>query len=310
MRTRTLTEGALFLAIYAFMLLIFIYIPLLGAIITFVLPLPFIIFTVKNGWKNGLLFFIASLGISLVVGSIIAIPSTILYGLTGYIFGGLINKKQTRTTIFLVTTFQMMINLIIQYVVSILFFDINIIDELVTFINEVVNKSIAMVNILGQEPDPLIIEQLHSLGTMIKVLFPSLLALVAAFNVLFVQLIAYPVLKRLSISIPKRKSFGELSLPRDVIWYFLMVLLLSFFIPLKEGTFLYNVLANLVYIMQVLMVFQGVTLIFFFSNRKKLHKAVPIVITIFSLLNPIFVQILLILGIIDLGFHLRRRVTK
>lgn len=45
--TKFITEGAALLAIYAMLLLISMYVPILGAVVTFALPLPFILLTIR-----------------------------------------------------------------------------------------------------------------------------------------------------------------------------------------------------------------------------------------------------------------------
>lgn len=46
-QTKFITEGAALLAIYAILLLVSLYVPVLGTVVTFALPLPFILFTIK-----------------------------------------------------------------------------------------------------------------------------------------------------------------------------------------------------------------------------------------------------------------------
>lgn len=52
-----LTEGALFLAIFAVLLLITIYIPVLGVVVNLFIPLPFIMFSAKNDRKSRSSYF-------------------------------------------------------------------------------------------------------------------------------------------------------------------------------------------------------------------------------------------------------------
>ena len=58
--TRFITEGAALLAIYAILLLISMYVPILGTMVTFVLPLPFILLTVRHKLSNILVIFVSS----------------------------------------------------------------------------------------------------------------------------------------------------------------------------------------------------------------------------------------------------------
>jgi uncharacterized protein YybS (DUF2232 family) len=77
-----------------------------------------------------------------------------------------------------------------------------------------------------------------------------------------------------------------------------------------EGTYLYSVIVNLTYILQMFMFFQGLTFIFYFFYQRGMPKSIPLIIFLFSLTSPNFLYIIGILGIIDLGFDLRRRSGK
>ena len=47
---------------------------------------------------------------------------------------------------------------------------------------------------------------------------------------------------------------------------------------------------------------------FFFAHGKNLSNTIPIVVTVITVLNPLLMQIVQLLGIIDLGFDLRKRL--
>ncbi|MEC2164653.1 DUF2232 domain-containing protein, partial [Bacillus velezensis] len=51
--TRALIEGAILISIFAIISLLVVYLPLLGAILLFALPLPIILYTIRHGLKPG-----------------------------------------------------------------------------------------------------------------------------------------------------------------------------------------------------------------------------------------------------------------
>ncbi len=59
--TKFITEGAALLAIYAMLLLISMYVPILGTVVTFALPLPFILLTIRYKISNAFVIFTAAL---------------------------------------------------------------------------------------------------------------------------------------------------------------------------------------------------------------------------------------------------------
>ncbi|MHC0039358.1 YybS family protein [Pseudoneobacillus sp. C159] len=307
-----LTEGAVLLAIYAVLLLITLYVPMLGLVSTWVLVLPFIYFSWKNDWNGIIVFFIASLAISLIVGSLMAIPATILFGSTGISLGYLTKKGKSRMTILLTTTLVFLVNVIAQYGAAVVFFEFNFIKEMTTMMNESFNRSFKMLEMLGGADNNIDIlkEQIDLMMKMIQLLLPSMLVVGSFFIVFLLQLINFPILKRFGLDIPKWHAFRDVVLPKSILWYYLLTALLSIILKPEEGSFLNTALWNLSYILQILLVVQGLSFVYFVSHLKGWPKFIPILSTVFVFLVPVVLYIIRILGIIDLGFELRKRLVK
>ncbi len=59
-QARFITEGAALLAIYVMLLFISMYVPILGTVVTFALPLPFILLTIRYKLSNAFVIFTAA----------------------------------------------------------------------------------------------------------------------------------------------------------------------------------------------------------------------------------------------------------
>ena len=86
-RTRLITEGAVLLALYAILLLASLYMPVLGAIFMFALPLPFLIFTIRYQLSGACMLLGAAVLVTLIVSSPLSIANTLMFGVTGVILG-------------------------------------------------------------------------------------------------------------------------------------------------------------------------------------------------------------------------------
>lgn len=308
MKTKKITEGAIFLAIYAVLLLLFLYIPLIGTLAALVLPVPFLYYTAKYNWKDGLLLFAASIGITIILGSWMALATPFVFGLTGIIFGWFIHEKKDRLSAFLAATVVLLINLVAQYALSALLFNMNYIQEMLDMLDDSLKQSISIMEMMGQELPTETYQQFEQMLDTVTVLLPSLFVISAALIVLLIQTVSFPIVRRLGIHIPEAKPFRELSLPKSFIWYFFILVILTFILPIEKGTFLFNVVANITYVLQTLFILQGITFTFYFAHKKQIHKAIAIVVTVFALLNPLLHQIMRIIGIIDIGFDLRKKI--
>lgn len=306
---RKLTEGALFLAIFAVLLLITLYIPVLGIVINLFLALPFIMYSVKNDRKSAVVFLVAALLISLIIGSVLAIPLALSYGVTGIVIGDFIREKKSRVAMFIGGSIAFLLSLVVEYAISVALFEIDFIKEMLQMFNDSIDRSMQILTSLGQTPDPLLLEQFETSIQMIEVLIPSMFVLASFMVVFLIQLVSLPILKRFGMEIPSWLPFRELTLPRSLLWYYLIVLLVSILFNPTEGSYWYSAILNVTFILQFFMLLQGLSLVFYYSFKKSFPKFIPILVTVLLFFMPIVLYIVRILGIIDLGLDLRKRIA-
>ncbi|MBU8881266.1 YybS family protein [Bacillus sp. FJAT-29790] len=305
-----LTEGAVLLAAFAVLILITIYVPVLGIATNLFLAVPFILFAAKNTRMNAFVFLIAAILLSLIVGTILAVPLTLSYGMTGLVIGYFIQEKKGRGATFIAGSLVFLANLLLQYAVAVAFFKINFIEEVIDLMKESINRSKSMLDAIGQNTDGAVVEQFESFLETIELLTPSLFVMMSLMAVILIELVSFPIIKRFGINPGPRKPFRELTMPKSILWYYLITILASFVIKPAEGSYWFLALINIAFSLQLIMVFQGLSFIFYISYKKGLPRAIPIVVTVFTLLIPVFLSIVRILGIIDLGFGLRKRLEK
>lgn len=312
MQTNKLTEGAILLAVYGVLLFIFLYLPFLWLIVAFVLALPFTYFTAKYDLKHGLFFFVGSLILTLIIGNIVdivALHVTILYGMVGVVFGWCLLGRKDRFITFSATTLTFLACTVLLYIGAILLFDMNFIQETIEMSENAFQQYISVLESTGQDVS-LIKETLPLIKQQLITLIPSMFILASGVIVLFIQTISYPILKRFGFSVPEASQFRNLTLPRSLMWYYLITVLISLFVKADEGTFLFNVIANILFVLQFLFVIQGISFLFFLSYEKGVKKVWPIIGTILVIISPLFNTLARIIGIVDIGFGLRQWIRK
>ena len=309
-----LTEGAVLLAAYAVLILITVYIPVFGAIISLFLSVPFILFGAKNTRMSSFVFFIGACFISIIVGAVLALPLTFSFGLTGLVIGHFFQEKKSRLSTFIAATLVFLVTIIVQYVGFIALFQFNFMKEMIASIKEMINSSMIMMEELGQGIDVTnyvaMLKEFSDSLPFIEVLTPSLFVTTALFSVLLIEVVSLPIVKRFGVKFAARKPFRELTLPKSILWYYLITMLAILMIKPSEGSYWYIAFMNISFILQLLMVIQGLAFIFYFCYQKGIPKALPIFAAILTFLMPLFLSIVRILGIIDLGFELRKRLEK
>nr|WP_249316560.1 YybS family protein [Bacillus sp. FJAT-50079] len=304
-----LTEGAMMLAIFTVLLWISIYVPVIMIIVQLILILPFLLYSSKYPLKSAILLLIGSIMISFLVGPWIAtVPFTVLFGTTGMMAGYGVRTGKSKIIIYISSSIVFLFNLVLGFAIASKFFQIHFLDELTQMLRSSTSQYIEALEKLGQAPPANLQEQMNEMISMIGSMAPSLLIGTAFFTVWLILVINLPIVKRLGVDVPKFEPFRKLRFPKSVLWYYLIALILTLVMNPEEGTYLYMVLINGAFILQTLLVIQGLSFIFFFAYEKKWPMIVPIIAVVLTFIMPIFLSIVRMLGIIEIGFDLRQRM--
>ncbi|WP_096202905.1 YybS family protein [Bacillus sp. FJAT-45350] len=307
-RTRTLTEGAILAALFAVILFLTLYVPLIGGLVVWFLPLPFIIYTIRHGLKPSFMLWIATLFVSFIIGGIVVLPLALFFGSGGIVVGELYRRKKNAFVILLGGSLTYIVNLLLSFVISILVFGIHPLYTIQEMMTQSIKTAEQMLSGLGQEST----EQLEPMYEMVERLMylgPVMIILVGITYALIIQLISNVVVKRLGHDIQTFPAFRDWQFPKSFIWYYLIA---SIFIivGMEEGSTMYIVVWNLFPILDIVMIVQGLAFIFYYCYAKGISKGIPITIAIVGLFLPFVLYIVKILGIIDLGFDLRKRLES
>ncbi|WP_044749267.1 YybS family protein [Bacillus alveayuensis] len=307
--TYVLTEGAIQLAIFTVLFFVSLNIPLLGAVATLFLSLPFIIFTIRHGTGNGLLLLFVSLMIALVVSSVFSVPVAFMFGISGIVIGFLLSKMENHYMILLAGTGAFLVGLILNYIISVVFLQVDVIKETISLLKDAFHQASQFMEAMGNEPSKQLVERFYEGIELISYITPTFFvigALVLSYLTIFVSI---PILKRLRIKTSTWPPFRHIVFPKSLLWYYLIVVIATLF-PIEKGTFIYIAVLNIYYLLQILMIIQGFSFIHYISYQKGLARGIVTVFTIISFMIPFFLYLIAILGIIDLGFELRKHINK
>jgi uncharacterized protein YybS (DUF2232 family) len=308
---RKLTEGAILLAAFAALLLVTIYVPLVGAIVNLVLPLPFIMFSSKNSLKMISAFFVAAIFISFIAGSLMGVGLMLIYGSAGVVIGFLLQKGKSRTFILIASSLTFMAGLVISYVVMVAFMKMDIIHELTVALNESVKNSEEMLKAMGKGDQVKLLKEQNALMLkQIVTLAPSALIFASILSSFITQWICFPIAKRFGVKVQTWGNFRNLVLPKSLLWYYLIALGAMLLFHPQDGTYLYSVLINARYILETFILLQGIALLFFIFHQKSVAKGLAVLVVILTFMIPIVRYIIMLLGITDLGFDFRKHFAK
>ncbi|MFE4352371.1 YybS family protein [Peribacillus butanolivorans] len=307
---RRIAEGGALLALYCILLFITVHIPIVGTFTLFFLPVPFILVTNKQkiSWALGYLF-VASL-LSILIATILSVPMTLLMGATGITIGYFLKKDKPMAPMFISTVLVFLGGTLLIYAASVLVFDVNYIEKSMVMVEESIDSSVGIMESFDQASTEQIKKRMYETIDLLNTLMPSLFVVTSVIMVLLIFFAAHPILKRFSDKTLKWPHFRDLRLPKSLLWYYLITMLLALFVNTDKNSFVYMAITNLFFILQFFILIQGYSLVFYISHVKSWTKAIPILIVVASLLHPIFITIIRFLGIIDLGFPFRETIKK
>lgn len=308
--TKFITEGAALLAIYAMLLLISMYVPILGTVVTFALPLPFILLTIRYRLSNAFIVFTAALFITVIVSQPMNLVKTTMFGLIGIVLGYMYKKRKKPVETLMAGTLAYLIGIMLIYVASIKFFNIDLMKQMQNMFNESMAQSEKIVTAAGMPISKEQKELFAQFNDVLQTLFPSLLVMISVCFSWITVMISGSVLRKLKHDVIPWPKFKDIQLPKSIVWYYVIFILLSTFIKVEPTSYLHMVFSNLYVIFALLLVLQGLTFIAFIAHSKGFTKGVPIISFIVCMFIPMMFPLVTILGIIDLGISLRSKIGE
>lgn len=303
---RKITYGAMMIALFAILLAVTLYIPPLGMITIFIIPLPIILYRLRYNRTSSILVTVTGITLSLLVGGVTLVPFAFVFGLLGIVIGETVSIGKTKLYTLMATGLILLTTGTIMYVAAVFTVNFNVIDEFLTATDEIRLQMPLLMEKLGGLPnnyDKMIDSQITFYQTTIPSLF-IISIFVMAFIFITVNL---EVVSRLGNKVEKFPPFREMKLPVMTVIVYGIVLLLSLFIPAEPGTNFYLISNNATMILRFLFLLQGISLVYHIVYTMKASKVMTVIVTIFALvMSPITTM----LGILDTGMNIRAWIEK
>lgn len=312
-RVKPMVEGGILSAISILFAIIGAYVPLLGAFATLIWPVPIILLGVRHGYKWSILSLVtAGVLIAILVHPLQAVLIAVGFGLVGIVMGYTIRLNYKPVKVLICGSAAFLISQIAVFLITMAVMGINPVD---TQINEMLQGMQGVIDSyrqIGVKEEDLakITELTDFMKDYLKIIFPAGLAM-AAFFVTFVNFLAAKiVLKRLGHHVEAFPPLKYWSLPRYIVYIFIMAIGLMLWGKSQEYTLLYNIGVNCQAVTSILLMLQGVALFYFLADKYKLSRFLRgiILILIFTSLG-LFIQIFVLAGAFDIVFDYRRLKT-
>ncbi len=298
------------ISIFSVMMLFYLYVPLLSIIFFLAAPIPIILYTIRHGLKKGIAAGAIGIVISFLIGSLAGLMSAPILIAAGLGMGVFYSRRQPGNAI-ITGALIYLFSFLISFIVSVQLFQVDImgiakesIEQMIPMLESVLKQSGASEQNITKQLKQFREMQDAALSALPVALLIGV-TLLAFVNHWFVQ----PLIKRFVKDMPVLKKFKDMRLPKSMVWYYLLTLLLML-IQTEKGSFLWLVQTSAFQILFILVLIQGFSFIFYYCHEKSISKAVPIFAIVLGVLYPPVGVIVRIIGIADIGFDLREKVKN
>lgn len=296
-------------AMFTVLLAVSVYVPILSIATTLFLALPIAWYSAKYPWKATALFAAVCLVLTFIIGGLLSLPLALTHIPLGIMIGYSIYYKKSKLFMFMGSSIVVLISLMLQYIASIMLLGINILEEFMTTVRMSYEQTGVMLERFGASEEST--EQYNQMADQLlfamENLMPTLLVLAVFATVWLLLILILPVLKRFGTEVPKFPPFRDMKLPKSVLWYYLIVLLVMLLSDLQPGTMPYMIFINASVLLQMLLFLQGVSFYHFYIKQEGWPKWVTVIVTILALPLQSFTGIV---GLVDLGFDIRGWVKR
>lgn len=298
------------ISIFSVMMLFYLYVPLLSIIFFLAAPIPIILYTIRHGLKKGIAAGAIGIVISFLIGSLAGLMSAPILIAAGLGMGVFYSRRQPGNAI-ITGALIYLFSFLISFIVSVQLFQVDImgiakesVEQMIPMLESVLKQSGASEQNIAKQLKQFREMQDAALSALPVALLIGV-TLLAFVNHWFVQ----PLIKRFVKDMPVLKKFKDMRLPKSMVWYYLLTLLLML-IQTEKGSFLWLVQTSAFQILFILVLIQGFSFIFYYCHEKSISKAVPIFAIVLGVLYPPVGVIVRIIGIADIGFDLREKVKN
>lgn len=291
---------------YLILMAIVLFFPVIGFIIALFIPMPLVWLSYHHGWQQGMITaLLSSLILSFLLGPF-SIVFTILFAVPGILIGHLFNRASPAFLVLKAVGLSVTVGVVLLYVATNLFLNIDPVQAFQEAMLESVDTSEAVLDRMDPA-DGLVAEEMRASIDYFSVIAPVVMVMISVAYALLIQLTAAHILRKGGNEIPGFPPFREWGFPQVFIWYYLVVLMLGF-AGFEQGSPVYLAVQNALPAMQLIVAIQGMAVVFSYFHHKKKSVIWPFLVLFLTVLLPIFLQLIRILGIIDLGFNLRKRM--
>jgi uncharacterized protein YybS (DUF2232 family) len=232
----------------------------------------------------------------------LALTLSVFFIVPSIVIGFMYKKRMKARTVVLTAFGVILTQLLLELVLFSLQFRLDLSAEFSTMLQ----SSLRDLETAGMFPAGWAAQTADALGNAIVTMLPMLILLSSFLFAVITHGLSRLALRYSGVEVPGLPQAKTWRLPRSLVFYYLIGLVLSYIIPQDGNGFWTIVTANLVPILRFAFTVQAIGFFFFLADAKKWSKVIPVLIAVPIVLFPPFYLI----GLLDVAFPLRRYFVK
>lgn len=309
-KTSAMVEAGILAAIAIVMALISMYVPVLGAFINFLWPLPIVICGCRHGLKWSLMtLIVAGIITAMIISPINAFFLVAVFGILGLILGECMRRHLKPMQMMMYGSLGGILAFAINIGLSFAVLGINPIEMMFSSFNESLVQLGEYYRSHGfsEEEAQQAMASYKEMLRMMRIIMPGAFIICAPIMAFINYIAAKKILKKLGESFEDFPDFIKIVVPSWVLWpYGLSLFGVTYFYQTDTSHWLYTLFVNIQTICSFALVFQGIVLIYWYVITNKKPRWWANIGTALMFVVPLMSQIIVYVGAFDMVMDFRK----
>ena len=307
-KARSLVESALLTGL-SVVLFVGTEIPIVGALLMLLCPVPLVVLEMRHDLRYGVTSLaVGSILVMLFSGPMMALSYAFGFAILALAMGRIIELRRSAVDILF---FSSMVALACELALAVSMFFITGVNS-INLDAESMNKIVdTLAPYLGSNPETMAL--LKSQLSLLPLLIPAMFVMTAALNSYITYFASGLVLKKVSrIDLPKLPSFSCWRFPQSVLWAYMASILCLIGMNWwpAQAELLKRIGLNLKTIVDVLLLFQGLSFFYWFLEKKGVGRKLRVFLMFVAAFFPALSPLVIYAGLFDMCWNFRERFNR
>ena len=309
---RPVVEGGVLTAVAIIFALISTYLPVIGAFVNLLWPVPIVLLGVRHGYKWSIMAVVSSgLIIALIMHPLTAVSVVVGFGLIGIALGYGLRQGFSPTKTLFIGAAASLVSKIAVLAISAAVMGFNPLTMQTEGMIQGLEAAMDFYRQMGMNAEDLARMEatLKPMIEIMRIILPAGFVLAAFVDTFLNFQVAKVVLARLGQTIEPFPPFRRWNMPRFTVYALAVSLVAIYWGKTRELELLYNTGMNIQVVVTMLLFVQGMAVVYFLADKYNLSRIVRGIILFLILSNGIVMQALIIGGAFDIIFDYRQLRT-